>query len=136
MSKLYADYLLAKKYYEEAALLYERSKCVPEALHAWERALNWRYCIALAKSSNLGALEFQQLCDRLVEQLKNASKHRDAAEVIREFQKNDEEAVVALLDGHLWSEAYLLAKSIGRNDLIGKRKLQKWTNGETEQRRT
>lgn len=47
--RIYADYLLAKKYYEDAALMYERGGLKLQAIDAWEKSLNWGYCIALSK---------------------------------------------------------------------------------------
>ena len=67
----YADYLLSKRYYEDAALMYELGKDESNAIHAWEKSGNWSYCIALASNEkSMKSSDFEGLCRRLVERLK------------------------------------------------------------------
>ena len=56
----YGDYLVAKKYYEDAAMIYERGDFRAEAVAAWEKSLNWRMCLAAAQAANeMTAAEFR-----------------------------------------------------------------------------
>ena len=48
----YGDYLVAKKYYEDAAMIYERGALQAEAVAAWEKSLNWRMCLTAAQAGN------------------------------------------------------------------------------------
>ena len=60
MCGAYGDYLVAKKYYEDAAMIYERGAFRAEAVAAWEKSLNWRMCLAAAQAGNkMTATEFR-----------------------------------------------------------------------------
>jgi elongator complex protein 1 len=70
LSIAYADYLFSKKYYEDAALMYESGKDIVNAISAWEKSGNWSYCLALATNEKMTGSEFEDICRRLVERLK------------------------------------------------------------------
>ena len=60
--QLYGDYLVSKKYYEDAALIFEAGKLNVEAVSAWEQSGNWYYCLSLAKSVISIPNEYSSLC--------------------------------------------------------------------------
>ena len=60
--QLYGDYLVSKKYYEDAALIFEAGKLNVEAISAWEQSGNWYYCLSLAKSVISIPNEYSSLC--------------------------------------------------------------------------
>ena len=70
----YGDYLLSKKYYEDAALMFETGQDTLSAISAWEKSGNWSYCLALASQEKLSASNFENICRRLVERLKGKIK--------------------------------------------------------------
>ena len=70
----YGDYLLSKKYYEDAALMFETGQDTLSAIAAWEKSGNWSYCLALASQEKLSASNFENICRRLVERLKGKNK--------------------------------------------------------------
>ena len=50
--RAYGDYLAAKKYYEDAAMIYERGEFWLEGVAAWEKSMNWRMCLGAAQKTN------------------------------------------------------------------------------------
>ena len=114
----YADYLLSKKYYEDAALMYESGKDILQAVSAWEKSGNWSYCLALATDAKISATDFVDICRRLIEKLTEEKRHNEAAMILTEHLEDcGEEAVALLADGHCWHDAYRLAAKLGRPDL-------------------
>ena len=114
----YGDYLLTKKYFEDAALIYEAGGLYIEAVSAWEQSTNWSLCLALAKSVIKPPNDFTNLCKRLVEKLKDSHRHKEAAEILIEYLNDPEEAVVSLIEGHDWFGALRLIELYKRPDLI------------------
>jgi hypothetical protein len=49
----YGDYLVAKKYYEDADMTYELGLCSNKAVDAWEKSLNWQLCLAMAQEISM-----------------------------------------------------------------------------------
>jgi len=114
----YGDYLLTKKYFEDAALIYESGGLFIEAVNAWEQSSNWSLCLALAKTVIKPQNDFTNLCRRLVEKLKDAQRHSEAAQILMEYLNDPEEAVVSLIEGHSWFEALRFIELHKRPDLI------------------
>lgn len=118
--KVYGEYLVSKKYYEDAALILERSNLLKEASEAWEKALNWRFSLALAQRAGFSVLDTVALCQRLVQRLTDNQRFAEAAIIYKDHLDNVEEAVATLTSGRLWTEAYLLITKAQRPDLFGK----------------
>ena len=120
VSRAYGEYLSSKKYYEEAAFIFQKAKMYQEALEAWEKSLNWRYCIGHAKDIDLEQEEYLQLCRRLAKALMEEKRYSEAGLLYAEQLKDEEEAVVAFVEGHDWAEAFRTASAYKRHDLIGR----------------
>ena len=60
--QIYGDYLMSKKYFEDAALIFEAGNLNSEAVSAWEQSGNWNYCLALAKTVVTSPNEYSSLC--------------------------------------------------------------------------
>ena len=58
--RAYGDYLVAKRYHEDAALVYESGEFWLEGVAAWEKSANWRMCLTAAqKSKQMAPAEFR-----------------------------------------------------------------------------
>lgn len=113
----YGDYLTVKKYYEDAALTYQRGGWSLKALDAWERSLNFRYCLGLAQTMKLPQNEFLALCQRLVEELKSERRYSEAALIHMDYLDDGEEGVACLIEGESWDEAFRWIAKLKRPDL-------------------
>lgn len=60
--QIYGEYLVSKKYFEDAALIFEAGNLNVEAVSAWEQSGNWNYCLSLAKSVIKVPNEYSSLC--------------------------------------------------------------------------
>lgn len=116
--RIYGDYLLIKKYCEDAALIYEAGGLLLEAVQAWEKSPNWSYCLALAKTVVHPQNEFVALCRRIAEKLREEKRFSEAAQVLNEYLNDPEEAVVTLLEGRNWDEATRIIHEHQRPDLF------------------
>ncbi|TRY67043.1 hypothetical protein TCAL_11445 [Tigriopus californicus] len=119
----YGDYLTVKNYYEDAALTYQRGGWSLKALDAWERSLNFRYCLGLAQTLKLPQNELLALCQRLVQSLKEERKYSEAALIHMEYLSDGEEGVACLIEGHAWAEAFRWIAKLNRPDLKGTTKI-------------
>ena len=117
MCRIYGDYLVSKKYYEDAALIYEAANLNLEAISAWEQSENWNFCLSLAQEHIRIPAEMTNLCLRLVEKLKDSHRHAEAANILLEYLNNPEEALVVLLQGQVWNKAIWLIYKHNRMDL-------------------
>ena len=117
MCRIYGDYLITKKYFEDAALIYEAANLNLEAINAWEQSENWNFCLSLAQEHIKIPAEMANLCSRLVEKLKDSHRHAEAANILMEYLNDPEEALVVLLQGQVWSEAIRLIYKHNRMDL-------------------
>ena len=118
--RVYGDYLLSKKYFEDAALIYEKGLLTSQAIEAWEKAVNPSYCLAAAKMLNLSPNEMTSLYRRLVSRLVDEKRHTEASNLLVEYLDDVEEAVAVLVGGLCWSEAQRLISKHSRHDLSGK----------------
>ena len=60
MCRAYGDYLAAKKYHEDAAMIYEKGEFWLEGVAAWEKSMNWRMCLSTAqKTKEMVPAEFR-----------------------------------------------------------------------------
>lgn len=117
LCQIYGDYLLTKRYYEEAALIYEQGLLLTEALDAWEQSLNWSYCLSLAPQV-LSQPDYFNLCQRLADSLKCDRRYKEAAEVLTNYLSKHEDAVDVLVEGHCWTDAIRIAYKYQRKDLM------------------
>uniref|UniRef100_A0A0K2SVS6 Elongator complex protein 1 n=1 Tax=Lepeophtheirus salmonis TaxID=72036 RepID=A0A0K2SVS6_LEPSM len=112
ISEEYGNYLFAKRYYEDAALLFELSGNKEKSLNSWKRCGKWRnvLCHDLENS--------EQTCLSFIEELSTEKKHIEVAEIYLSYLKHPEEAISAYLQGGHWQEAYELIVRLKRNDLL------------------
>jgi elongator complex protein 1 len=118
--RIYGDYLLSKKYFEDSALIYERGGMMDKAVDSWEKAVCPSYCLSAAKTLGLSPNEMSSLCRRLVESLTDGKRHLEASHLLLEYLDDVEEAVATLVSGNLWSEAQRLIVKHSRKDLLRK----------------
>ena len=117
--RIYGDYLITKRYFEDAALVYEAGDLKVEAVDAWEKSPNWSNCLAQASDVVQNKTQFIELCRRLAEKLLEEKRPLPAAQIFLEYLNDPEEAVAALIGGQMWSEAARIINKHNRKDLLG-----------------
>ena len=56
-----------------------------QAMGSWEKAVCPSYCLAVAKTLNLGPNELTSLCRRLVDSLNEGKRHFEASQLLLEY---------------------------------------------------
>ncbi|EEC18088.1 ikappab kinase complex-associated protein, putative, partial [Ixodes scapularis] len=79
---IYGDYLLQKKHYEEAGLVYQRCGKLEKALTAFELCLNWSLLLSVAHQLDYAQDKLQSLARRVT-----WSKHVQRLMIVRELKK-------------------------------------------------
>lgn len=107
----YADYLLSKKYYKEAAIAYKRSGARISAIRCHQLSGNWDQAISeslLLHDSH----QLKTLCMSLIESLKSSGRRLEAALIADKYLSDSESAVRILIEGCEWDAACrLMAQS-------------------------
>ncbi|XP_053206428.1 putative elongator complex protein 1 [Panonychus citri] len=101
--EMFADYLLIKRYYEEAGIAYQKAKSITNAIKAYQLSENWQIAIELAFS--LEDYDCISLCRLFVTRLLTDNKHLDAAYIQENYLKDKHAAIYTLIKGHHWGEA-------------------------------
>ncbi|KAK7075465.1 hypothetical protein SK128_012925 [Halocaridina rubra] len=114
----YGNYLLSKKCYNEASIMYTRAESFVDALKAYQQAGNWKMALVIGTRLNFNNEKMNELCNTQVEMLKERREYADSATIYEEYLKNEEEAVDCLVKGCHWDDALRLAFKHNRPDLL------------------
>ncbi|EFN87660.1 Elongator complex protein 1 [Harpegnathos saltator] len=117
IAEVFGEHLLSKKMYSEAAIMFCRSEDFQKALDAHKSAGNWQDCIIMSTKLNLSPADSHELYREIVERLKADRKYQEAAEVLRYYLNDAEEAVALLCEGRCWKHAIRIAHDVRRLDL-------------------
>lgn len=114
---IFGEYLLNKKMYQEAAIMFYKSEDFSKALNAYMLAGNWQDVIIISVNMKLSPADLREIYSKLVERLKADKNYKDAAKISRYYLNDVEEAVVLLCEGRCWIDAIQLTQEIQRLDL-------------------
>jgi len=109
--KLYGDYLITKKYYIEAALIYERGKLYEQASKAFRQGKDVQNSLKLLPES---PKQIKQLITNteqyrsLAEQFRHDSLYIESGQIYENYLDDNEEALLSYLQGHEWSHVIRL----------------------------
>ncbi|KAG0411515.1 hypothetical protein HPB47_011369 [Ixodes persulcatus] len=115
---IYGDYLLQKKHYEEAGLVYQRCGKLEKALTAFELCLNWSLLVSVAHQLDYDQDKLQSLARRVVDAMLLAKCYKEAAEICECFVKDEYEVIRILVDAHLWDDAFAKIHQLKTPDLL------------------
>ncbi|KAL1431121.1 hypothetical protein MTO96_014510 [Rhipicephalus appendiculatus] len=118
--EIYGDYLLEKKHYEEAGLVYWRCEKLRKAARAFELCLNWNLLLSTAHQMNYDQDSLQALATRTTDALVLAKRYKEAAEISETFLKDEEKTVRILLDAHMWDVALAKIHQFNKMELTEK----------------
>ena len=77
----YGEYLEAKKYYEEASIMYQKSGHLDKAVAQAQAGLCWQRAGHLARTAGWSTEQLVQLYRQLADQLEAAGRYQESAEV-------------------------------------------------------
>ncbi|CAN8005373.1 unnamed protein product, partial [Ixodes hexagonus] len=115
---VYGDYLLQKKHYEEAGLVYQRCGKLDKALTAFELCLNWSLLVSVAHQLSYTDDKLESLARRAVDAMLLAKRHKEAAEICENFVKDEYEVMRILVDAHLWDDAVAKIHQFNELDML------------------
>ncbi|GFT12842.1 elongator complex protein 1 [Trichonephila clavipes] len=113
----YGSYLMTKRYFDEAGIIFTRCNMPEKALMAYKESLNWQMILCSAAKLNYAENKIACLCHELSEKLKSCQRYLDAAHLLEHYVKDPEEAIVTLIGGCEWNMAMLMMSKHNRNDL-------------------
>ncbi|PSN58313.1 hypothetical protein C0J52_00188 [Blattella germanica] len=87
MAKIYGDYLMDSRQYQEAGVMYTRAGKLNKALTAYLQAGDWRATLLTAKELQYKENKLHELCQDVVTRLKIKSQFKEAAEVLKTHVK-------------------------------------------------
>ncbi|XP_023219485.1 elongator complex protein 1-like [Centruroides sculpturatus] len=105
---LYGDYLMSKRLYEEAGLVYKRCEKFDDALNAFQLCGNWCLMFSIALQLDFGKDKLAELATNSVIFLKNNRRYAEAATLLEQFANKYEESILVLIEGQEWEDAIRL----------------------------
>ena len=118
VSQVYGDWLMDKEKYCEAGLVFTQIKEVEKSLGAYRKSSNWRHVLSIAHQLNLSPDKLHQIVHEQVNGLKSRNETLAASQVLCEYTQDFEDAILMLIDGDHFNEAYRLVNKYSRNDLF------------------
>ncbi|XP_033204247.2 elongator complex protein 1 [Bombus vancouverensis nearcticus] len=118
VARSYGEYLLNKRHYHEAGIMFHRSGDIKEALNAYKLANCWQDVIILSTQMELSETEKHVIYQDLVERLKTNKKYEEAAHILMNYFRDAKEAIISLCNGKQWKDAVRIAHDTKNLDLI------------------
>lgn len=112
--KLYGDYLLSKKYFEEAAIAYKRCQDYESAYKTYQLSGNWNGALHCATKC-FDQIKLPEIYKNLAQHLKSKGKYNEASYIFENYLKDDKEALFVLIDGHEWEQILKMLNKIDEN---------------------
>ncbi|KAG0196709.1 hypothetical protein BGX28_009840, partial [Mortierella sp. GBA30] len=116
--QIYGDSLSVNGDHEQAGVAYSMAGDKEKALESFREAGQWKEAVVLAQQLKYDPSAMAYLARGMSESLKIDKRYNEAGLILAEYAKDAEEAVAALLEGRLWSEATRTAYVHNRVDLI------------------
>ena len=115
--RMYGDYLMTKKYYIDAALVYERGEFDGEASQAFRQGKDVQNALKFLPNGSTTAVGVQNSDSfrSLAEQFRHDGLHVDSAQLFENSLGDYEEALISYLQGHHWSHAVRLFHTVLRD---------------------
>ncbi|KAL1741747.1 IKI3 family-domain-containing protein [Schizophyllum fasciatum] len=115
---IYGDWLFERRELRDAAAAFLEAGKDSKALQAMEKALDWENLFDLALRNNLEDSILVDMAYRVAEGLVSKKKYADAAHVLLDHGRVVREAVIALVQGNLFSDAKRIIALHSRPELL------------------
>ena len=114
VASAYGEYLMGKREYEQAGIVFEVAHEFDQALVAYARALNWRQAFCVTAAQAVPVEEVQRVARDIAENLLTAYRFEEAGRVLEEHAGDVSAATEAYVRGKHWDAAFLLASKQAR----------------------
>ncbi|PNF34889.1 hypothetical protein B7P43_G01410 [Cryptotermes secundus] len=118
IATIYGDYLMDKKLYHEAGVMYTRAQEYQKALAAYQVAGDWRETLLTANQLQYKENKLHELCQELASSLKDRRQFSEASKILCDYLGDVEESIAVLAQGRLWNEAVWSSYHHKRADMI------------------
>ncbi|XP_013183864.1 elongator complex protein 1 isoform X2 [Amyelois transitella] len=108
-------YLKLKKQFIRAGVMYERARSHEKAIECYKEALEWELAIKLGHK--LPADQFRQLCNDLVNGLKEEKRFDEALNILEKYCDDKEDAISFAIEKSQYKTAMRLCSQFNRDDL-------------------
>ncbi|KAF9463531.1 pol II transcription elongation factor [Collybia nuda] len=116
--ELYGDWLFERRDFRQAASIFIKAQNDPKAMVSHEKALEWQELFDLAVRVGMPGDEVVSTAYRIAEDLGSKKRHSEAARVLLDYAKDIREAVIALVQGNLFSEARRIVTMTNKPELL------------------
>ncbi|CAH1762567.1 10141_t:CDS:10, partial [Entrophospora sp. SA101] len=116
--RIYGEYLFNESDFKEAGLAYLLSDDKVNALEAYKKCGFWRESFSIAYELKYSENELFSLAKEFSEILSEKRRYQEAAQILLDYAKQTEEAILLFNKGHHWSEAMRISHMYNRIDLI------------------
>lgn len=118
ISKLFANHLTDKKYYEEAGLILTRAGEYEKASELFLKSTSWEMFLNVCLKSNFSSHLYSEKLNLIIDKLKSENKYLECAHVYENYLNDAESAILNLITGGHWSEAIALIHKSNRFDFF------------------
>ncbi|KAF7289209.1 polymerase II transcription elongation factor [Mycena indigotica] len=107
--EVYGDWLFERRDFRQAASIYIQGNALSKAMVAQEKGLDWQELFDLASQTGVSEEDVVAMGYRVAEDLVSKKRPAEAARVLLDYAQDTREAVIALAQGNLFSEARRIA---------------------------
>ncbi|RNA26145.1 elongator complex 1 [Brachionus plicatilis] len=118
VSKLFANHLTEKKYYEEAGLILTRAEQYEQASELFLKSASWEMFINVCLKLKLPSHLYSEKLTLIIEKLKSENRYLECSHVYESYMNDTESAILNLINGTHWSEALTLIHKSNRFDFL------------------
>ncbi|KAK7691913.1 hypothetical protein QCA50_005318 [Cerrena zonata] len=102
---IYGDWLFERREFREAGFVFREARKSSKAMIAYEKSLDWRELFQIAVEESVPEEDLSATAYRLAEDLSSKKRFADAARILLDYAKDVRHAVIAFVEGNLFSEA-------------------------------
>ncbi|XP_065059792.1 putative elongator complex protein 1 [Rhopilema esculentum] len=118
VSAVYGSYLVQKKRYNEAGIVYSRVSLHEEAKDSFVKSHNWKLAIAEAEMLNYSNDALVQFAVSLAGEMQELKNWKESGNILELYTEDYESAISAYLSGNMWQDALRVIYKARRKDII------------------
>ncbi|KAJ3555021.1 hypothetical protein NM688_g2799 [Phlebia brevispora] len=115
---VYGDWLFERRQFKDAGFVFKKARRFKKAMLAYEKSLDWRELFDIALQQSLEFDELVSFAYRAAEDLSGKKRYQEAARVLLDYAQDVREAIIALVQGNLFSEARRIITFHKRPELL------------------